>query len=904
MKKYIYLVFLLLSTNIFSQNIIEGYIKNGSSEALIGATVVLLESSDSTMVSFCLSDDNGRFRLSEHELKDYILQISYLGHSNYVELISVSNSRLTIPEIVLTESSEVLKEITISAEKIPMGVRGDTISYNAAAFKTRANATVEDLLRKLPGIEVERNGNIKAQGEDVDNVLVDGKEFFGGDPKMATKNLEAEAVEKVEVYDKKSEIAEFTGIDDGEEEKTINLKLKEDHKQGGFGNANLSGGTEDTYESKLNYFRFSPKLQASLILAANNINKETFSMNDRIEFMGGIGNMISGGGMILGGQGRISDGINTSFSAGANLNYDFSSKIEWRSHYLKNKVINNLSRNTDISGFTQNFNYSNIDELISDRTLDNHQLNTQLRLKANAFTEILFKNNFLWNDRNNTERIKNNYYIEDDFQGFSESSNFASSTNKNFESRILLKRKFAQKGRNFIASVTYKNTTDESQDSIENINRIALNPFNVFQNQFYGNDSEELNVSAKYTEPLSSKYFLSLDYTYGRNIESPFRNYFDLTENSSTLNNDLSAQFEKYFNFHSSGISLRRNSKKLKLSVGLTVQLTKLEAITEGTITGVNDNYTHLLPNMVLDYKIKGSKNLSIDYFTTIAAPQLQQMLPFPNNLNANFAIIGNPELIPEYRHRIGFNINSFDNFNFSSFWAHLNFSYVKNKIVNKVQVNEQLFQTIEAINTDNQKEASAYINFSRPFKPLKINYRVRTRYRYASYNSFINNLESSVVDDNLNIKLSINNRKTDNFYVESGVSYDLNHRRYGINSDFNQSYFNTNYFMDLDWFIGKTWTLSSQYNYTMFSSESFADSPKYNIWTVSLSKLFLNDRLEITLIAFDILQDNIAYNRSGGTNYIQQSYFNQLTSYYMLGINYKIGKTRNDKGGFNIEID
>ncbi len=271
----------------FGQTDITGKVWNEKEEPLFGATIVLLTQEDSTMISFALTDDKGRFRMDNVKKGEYFLQASFIAHESYSNKLSEdwSNRSLDLGIITLAESTELLQEVTVKAEHIPMGIKGDTISYNANAFKTRPNASVEDLLKKLPGIEVERNGNIKAQGEDVENVLVDGKEFFGKDPTMATKNLSAEAVDRVEVFDKRSEIAEFTGVDDGDEEKTINLKLKEDHKKGGFGNANLAGGTEDSYDAKLNYFRFSPAMQASVILSANKINEETFTINDRIEFI-------------------------------------------------------------------------------------------------------------------------------------------------------------------------------------------------------------------------------------------------------------------------------------------------------------------------------------------------------------------------------------------------------------------------------------------------------------------------------------------------------------------------------------------------------------------------------------------------------------------------------------------
>jgi len=237
--------------SLLSQHIVEGRILDDVDEALVGATVVFLDSEDSSMVSFAISDNVGAFMLEVDELGSYVMQVSFVAYSSIQVPVEIQEGKSTqLGSFRLAPSSEVLQEVTIKAEHIPMGVIGDTISYNAAAFKTKPGATVEDLLKKLPGVEVGRDGSIKAMGENVQNVLVDGKEFFGDDPKIATKNLEAEAVDKVQVFDKKSEIAEFTGIDDGEEEKTINLKLKEEYKNGGFGNASLSGGTESIYDGK------------------------------------------------------------------------------------------------------------------------------------------------------------------------------------------------------------------------------------------------------------------------------------------------------------------------------------------------------------------------------------------------------------------------------------------------------------------------------------------------------------------------------------------------------------------------------------------------------------------------------------------------------------------------------
>lgn len=209
----------------YSQTTLHGEVSDQNKELLTGATVVLLEDQDSSMVAYAISDERGGFRLDDLEPGNYILQISFVGYGTLNDPIIVQSEEKMkeLGNYELAPVDQVLQEITVKAEHIPIGLIGDTISYNTAAFKTKPGASVEDLLKNLPGVEVERDGSIKAMGEDVENVLVDGKEFFGNDPKIATRNLEAEAVEKVQVFDKKSEIAEFTGIDDGDDEKTINL---------------------------------------------------------------------------------------------------------------------------------------------------------------------------------------------------------------------------------------------------------------------------------------------------------------------------------------------------------------------------------------------------------------------------------------------------------------------------------------------------------------------------------------------------------------------------------------------------------------------------------------------------------------------------------------------------------
>lgn len=344
--------FLLFSTTLLAQNRfdLQAQVVDTLGQPLNSATVMLLHQKDSVMANFGLTDSEGLFSIKKIEAGQYILQITYIGYENYSKNIELNptTGNLDLGQIILKPAIANLNEVTVTEQHIPLRMNDDTLEYNANAFQTRPGAVVEDLLKKLPGVEVDRQGNIRAQGEQVQQVMVDGEEFFGNDPKIATKNLPADAVDKVQVFDRKSDFAEFSGIDDGNEQKTINLQLKDDKKKGYFGNITAGYGTEDRYAGKFNVNRFGKKMQTSVIGMANNINEQGFSFNDYINFMGGIGNLIAGGGgaVRLNSSdigiplGMNQNGITTTWAGGANLSYKLSKKTKLNGSYFYNNMSN------------------------------------------------------------------------------------------------------------------------------------------------------------------------------------------------------------------------------------------------------------------------------------------------------------------------------------------------------------------------------------------------------------------------------------------------------------------------------------------------------------------------------------------------------------------------------------
>ncbi len=890
-------IFLGFSFITSAQNGVSGYVTNEANEILYGATVVILNEADSTIVSFCLTDDSGKYELNDIATGRFILQVSYIGYQNYsapLDLLGNPNM-VNIEPIILLESSELLQEVTIKAEHIPMGIRGDTISYNASAFKTRPNSTVEDLLRKLPGIEVERNGNIKAQGEDVNKVLVDGKEFFGSDPKMATKNLQAEAVDKVEVFDKLSEVAEFTGIDDGEEEKTINLKLKDDFKKGGFGNAKGAIGTDKSYDAKFNYFRFNPKTQISFIGASNNINKETFTINDRIDFLGGIGNLLSSTAIDFADIGGLENGLNTSTSIGTNFNYEFSPKLKINSHYIFKAIDNALDQtisNENLNGLNQ---FITRDTSASIKDYRSHGVSTRLTYKHSPLLELVFRNNLTLKDNLQNSQSISQFFQNEIGLGTTSSINELANNDLNFDSHTSIRKKFKKTGRNIISTILFKQNDSESNDRIDNLDNLALNAIRINQKQEYRNSLSQFNFTTNYTEPISNKLYLGGEYIYASSIETPFRKYFNILGTEEILDEELTTNYHKEYLYHIVGLSLRKNSKRLKTKIGLKRQWVNLNGIINEGDTSIKGSFPHWLPSLSLDLKLKGNKDAELSYNTSVTAPRLEQLLPLPVNTNPNYKYIGNPNLTPEYSHSVRIKFNIFDNFNLSSLFSNISFSVSKNRIVNKTDVDSQLFRNITPVNTDNFKSIRGFFSYQRPFKPLKITYNISTQVNVSQYNSFLNGNSSPVLDTNFDLKFSIQNRKTEIVNIESGLQWNSNRISYEINEDFDQSFSELDFFIISEFYLPKGFILGSELHYNRFSSDGFSENPAFYLWTGSISKLLFKNKVELTISAYDILNQNIGYRRYGTATSISEENFVNLEQYFLFSCNYKIGKGKKE---------
>ena len=460
--KYVWILVVVFISNVaLAQKFsIRGKVVDSTRAALPSATVMLLTTKDSTLVNFTVSDDLGLFELNSVPKASYFLKVTFIGYKTYSMNVEPSAAALLeLGTLEMKVARTTLDEVVI-AEQVPVTVKQDTIEFNAGAFKTTKNANVEDLLKKLPGVEVDNEGNITAQGEQVQRVTVDGKDFFGGrDPKLATRNLPADAIDKVQVLDRKSEQAVFTGVDDGQRQKAINLELKEEKRHGFFGNIIGGYGTDDRFQAKANINRFNRGNQLSFLGMGNNVNAQGFSMDDYMNFSGGAQQMMSGGRVriqIDGDNqngvpldfGNRANGIMSTYAGGFNINNTLNKKTEINGSYFYNYLDHDKLQTTSRENFLENGKFIYNEQTQQNNTNSNHRATVVIDQKMDSANSIRFSTNVTYNETNtNVKTISENKTTENVTLSENISHSISQGDAANLTSSLMLRHKFPKKGR-------------------------------------------------------------------------------------------------------------------------------------------------------------------------------------------------------------------------------------------------------------------------------------------------------------------------------------------------------------------------------------------------------------------------------------------------------------------------
>jgi Outer membrane protein beta-barrel family/CarboxypepD_reg-like domain len=919
MKKLLYLM-LLISSSMFAQKItIKGKLLDEVNSPLPSATVMLLNVTDSSLVNFSLSDAQGFFELKSVTRNTYLLRVNYLGFTTLTKRVEPTATDIVVElgDLKMEQQNNQLDEVVIKAEKAPVVIKKDTIEFNAPSFKTTENANVEDLLKKLPGVEVDNDGSIRAQGEDVERVTVDGKEFFGRDPKLATRNLPAKAIDKVQIFDKKSDQATFTGIDDGQRDKTINLELKEEFKNGYFGNSSLGYGTDDRYNGKLSLNRFRKNQQLSFLAMGNNINEQGFSIDDYLNFSGTSQQMMGGrgGGMRLtfnagggGNQGgaqvnfgnRI-NGIMSNYAGGVNFNQDFSPKTILTSSYFYNQLEHDLSqslnRETIFPNPEQNTNFEQDSRQIS--TNYNHRINAVLDQKIDSANSIkittTFTNSYSEADQTSTSATQN---VNGDLLNESDRTTYFSQSTNNLNTSALLRHRFAKKGRTISSNLSfgYSQTDNEGlldasntyygSETVERSDRQKSNQ---------STDNTSLGASLSYTEPLGNRRYLEGSYSFSENINKVNREVFDIENEILTFNDSLSIRYTSDYQYHRPGANFKINRDKYSVTVGTALQITQLKGDFLSQEETINRSYQNWVPSAHFNYDFSNTKHLNIDYETSVQEPSITELQPVINNSDPLNLSLGNPALRPAYQHSVRTNFVAFSPASFINFFALINATHTRNAITYAQNITNQGVRVTQPINVASNSSVSANLSLGLPIKKInsRFNFSLNSNQQFGV--NVLNDVESDIWQNTVSSALRYN------YSYKEIASLDLTSNISRVSTDYqfasqsDQLYFNNSYEAELKLSVLKSYEFTSGFEYLIYNSKTTDFRQELPLLDLAISRFILKNKSgEIKASVNNLLDKNFGVSQTANSNYIERNTTNNLGRYYMLTFTYALNKQLN----------
>jgi hypothetical protein len=932
MKK-IYTLMLLVSASFAAMAQSAYTIKGNLVDSTAGlpfTSVFLLTPGDSSLVTFTRSDDKGAFVFKNLKKQDYLVKATYVGYLPYQELLKYDPAKLTVDlgGISLKPIQKELFEVVVRTAKAPINIKGDTIEYDARKFKVPPGSSVEDLLRKLPGFQLDAEGNIKAQGESVKKILVDGKRFFGDDPKVATKNLPAEAINKVQVFNDSSEQSKLTGIDDGKHEKTVNLELKEEFKKGGFGKGTIVGGSDERVMAKVNYNKFDSKNQFAVVGFGNNINQSGLSNNDYQDFKGSqsynwndnadFGFSLGGGVRIIYSDGDSEDegleipqtwgpgqGFSKNYAGGINYNYD-TKKTKVSTNYFFNQTTQTLDQLTRSQYFLPSSSYLLSDSSFNRNYAQNHRISLRVEKQIDSLNTVIFNVNSKIGNKSQTatndkqfDNVQGENFRDQNLNNNYNGQNFI------FSGALIYRHKFMKKGRNFAWSGTFnKNNNDQNalqKSSLDQFSVVGDNfplgigSFNINQNVLALNESQELKTSLLFIEPLSKKFSLETFYNFSNLAQNVSRDVFDQFSDNKPRVDSLSRYYENDIQFHRLGASIRYSFKGFNVAVGAAAQQYGINGKffnqKGGALqTELNKPYFNVLPNLSINYDLKNNRFIFGNYSVGVSAPKLRDLQPFTDNSNPLYVRLGNPNLTPTTSHSSMIGFGLFNSVSFINIWTNLSFNYYQNQVVYNQKVGSDLVTTLTPENISGGKNFGHYFSFGFPIKKTKLSASVNTNVNFGRNLVYINNTLNQNDNQMYNLNLRFDLTPVEWFSMFTTFGKGLNYANYSINSTQNQQYQNN--FIQSNTVIQfpKLIFLTADLNYSNYKNEKLNFNQHLPILNMSTYKILgKNKKSEVRISLYDVFKRNIGVRQSAYQNVISSSVTQTLSRYVMFTYTYNM---------------
>lgn len=901
-KCLLMLLMILFSPMAFAQqsgvNVTGSVVEQGSDTPIEQATVRLLNVKDSAMVRGVVSARNGSFTLKNVKKGSYLLHITFIGYDPLYQPLQITGKKnpVNVGKLELSDGAIELGEAVVIGKAPEVTVRNDTVEYNADSYKVTEGSVLEDLLKKMPGVEVDSEGKITVNGKEVKKVMVDGKEFFSDDPKVASKNLPAKMIDKLQVLDKKSDMAQMTGFDDGEEETVINLTVKPGMKQGWFGNAYGGYGSKDRYEGNAMVNRFVNNDQITFMGGANNTNNMGFSDLASTMFSG-----MGGGGGRRGGFGAGS-GITSSGNAGLNFSKEFKpDKLtlggNTRYSHSDNDARSKSDRQNILPGDSSSYDNS---EAMSRTKSDNFGVDFRLEWKPDTMTQLIFRPSFSFshsmNDNFSDATTLDN---ERDTVNTNKSSNYSESNGYNLNASIDFSRKLNNKGRVFSATLSGGNS-DSYSDGINRSDIVYFNQTDALKNSIidqrsrYDNKGFNYRAYVSWVEPIGHNNFIQATYSISQRKQEALKNVYN--QDADGIYNVLDSAYSQSYrnNFISQRASLSFKSQRAKFNYTIGLNLDPSYSSSENfvgdtTLSKITRKVVNLSPMAQFNYMFDKRTNLRIMYNGRTSQPSMTQLQPVADISDPTNITIGNPDLNPRYTNNVFIRFQQFTPEKQRAFMIMANGSYIINDIVSYTSYNQETgVKTTTYKNVNGNYSGNVRMMLNTPLKNKKFSINSMTMASFANSNGYINE------EKNTNRNLILSERGGIDFrssYLDLGVNGNIryNATSNSLQKENNQNTFNYGAGGYTTIYLPLNFKIESDVNWS--TNSGYGDGFKQNevLWNASASKSFLkNNQGTLRFKIYDILQQRSNISRSITASYIQDSEYNTLGSYFMVHFIYR----------------
>ena len=872
------------------------------------ATIMVINPADSTIIKFTRAKDDGKFQVKDLPAGKLRLLVTHPGYADFEDFIELQADReYNIGTINMISRLNLLKEVIIKDKLEAIRIKGDTTEFLVDSFLTKKESNVEDLLKNLPGIQVDKDGKITAQGKEVKKVLVDGEEFFGDDPTIATKNIKAKQVESIQVYDKKSEQATITGVDDGVKEKTINLKLKEDAKKGYFGKVTAGLGTESRYEHEAMFNKFNKKQKISVYGAMSNTNKTSLSWEDSRKYEGDDNNMEVGddGTMYFYNNSDENDfdgvGVPQTWYTGAH----FSDKYKGDKHTLS---FNASHKDMNVEGFDSNYTqyilpdtlYFNNDINRIRNTRNGNQFQgsyvfkvdslSTIKVKfAGAQSQYLNRSNYTSENRNELQQLINSNSRSKEVDG----------ENLTVNSSISFVKKFSKKGRSLSTGITQDYADRNSETLLTSgtsfyADLVLVKQDTINQKRTNEGIKSSINFNTSYTEPLGTKFFWIVDYsiTNTKNKSALLTLGKGTGQNYEIQLDSLSNDFRYDVTVNNGGTSFKYQFKKITASIGARAAYTDLYQNNLINKKDTTQRFLNIFPSARFVYKVGTTSNFEISYNGRTRQPSLQQIQPVLDNTNPLDVYIGNDQLGQSFTNNVSLNYNSYKPISGSGIWSNCYLSQTNNDFARNDFVDSLGRRVHQTINVNGNQNMGGQVYYWFNIKKLKLSVSTNARLNLSKNVNVVNNQNNINRNGSYTFGTDFSHsHKDDKYYVSIGGDWTYNTSSSSIRPDVLTQFWIQAYQLNGEVELPAKFELnaSATYNIRQRTSE-FDRNLNTMIINAELVKKFGEKEIfEIGLSCRDILNQNIGFNRNANSNFINENVHTVLRRYFLLRLTYNI---------------